>query len=79
MKDQTTNEFMAPIWKITLMTMLGTTGIGFALHIMALELRHKENMQQVKNVEFQGAQITQYHDLYRQQGKDAAAAFLNAK
>lgn len=69
-------SFMAPIWKITLMTMLGTACIGYALNLFTLEKRHKENMQEVAKVEFRTKQYAAYRDIYKTQGKAAADASL---
>lgn len=79
--DQTAEAqgFMGPIWKITLMTMLGTACIGFAVHLIALNTRHKENMQEVAKVEFRTKQYIAYRDIYQKEGKAAADASINAK
>lgn len=67
---------MAPIWKITLMTMLGTACIGYALNLFALDERHKQNMQEVAKVEFRTKQYAAYRDIYKTEGKTAADATL---
>lgn len=72
-------NFMGSIWKITLMTMLGTACIGFAAHLFALNTRHKENMQEVAKIEFRTKQYTAYRDIYQKEGKAAADASLNLK
>ncbi|HXK37688.1 MAG TPA: hypothetical protein VJ579_01315 [Candidatus Paceibacterota bacterium] len=78
--ENTTNEaqgsFMGPIWKITLMTMLGTACIGYAINLFALEKRHEENMQEVAKVEFRTQQYAAYRDIYKTEGKAAADATL---
>lgn len=75
-EHESAQGFMAPIWKITLMTMLGTACIGYALNVYALERRHKENMQEVAKVEFRTKQYVAYRDIYKTQGKAAAIASI---
>ena len=77
--DSGTPSFMGTIWKITLFSMLGTACIGFAIHLYALNVRHEENMQEVAKVEFRTKQYVAYRDLYKQQGKAAADASIEAK
>lgn len=77
--DSASGNFMGPIWKITLSTMLGTACIGFAIHLFALNTRHDENMQQVAKVEFRTKQYAAYRDIYMKEGKAAADASISTK
>ncbi len=74
-----TTGFMGSIWKITLISMIGTACIGFAIHLAALDQRHKENMQQIAKVEYRTKQYAAYRDIYKQSGKAAADATLTNK
>ena len=76
---ETEQSFMGPIWKITLMTMLGTAAIGFAMHLVDLSNRHKANLEQIALVEFRTKQYAAYRDIYKTEGKAAADASLTTK
>lgn len=70
-------SFMLPIWLITFSTMAGTLLVSYAVHAYYINESHKENMKQVEMIEYRTSKYSEYKQILEEDGKAAAADYLN--
>lgn len=61
---------MLPIWTITLASMVIVFLISYAIHSYYLTERHKENIEQIENVNFRTEKLKEYRDNLKDKGVD---------
>lgn len=69
--------FFGPILKITLVSMLGTAGVGWGIHLFAMRSQIKANEQSIARVQYRIDQIHEYENIYKSKGRAAAIESLN--
>lgn len=70
---------MAPLWLITIVTMVGTTALMYAWHRIDLQKQHAANMQEIASVTFRTDKYDAYYKTYVTKGKAVADADFKTK
>lgn len=78
-KTASNKAFFGPILKITLVSMLGTAGVGWGIHLFAMHSRVRANEQSIAKVQYRIDQIHEYENIYKSKGHTAAIESLKTK